>query len=176
MSDDEYLYFDDYDYFHDDDDDDDDDDIDLDSYYDEDLDDNCLYMSGMVDPDDECFSPSNKVKDGSNQDENDRKAIYRELSIQDPRELLKSPNSLIDICSLKIALTFPFAYIEDRNPPVPENIQLKVIKNSFPRSMEKIKRYCVLTNGSSTEFERAIRIVKNVKDLKQIGKWSLSEI
>ena len=165
MSDDEYCFFDYDDYYSPEEDEDDDD------FYDEDLDDHCIYMSGCYNDEDmdHIYRSADKPRD-SNLDLDERKQIYKELSLQDPDELLKTPMSLIDICSKKVALKFPFAYIEDRTPPIPENIQLKIIKYSFPQSMENIKRYCVLNNGSSSEFERAIRLVKSVKDLTQIGR------
>lgn len=171
MSDHEYCFFDDDygDYYsHDDDDEDDDDD----DFYDEDLDDDrCIYLSGYHDDDDmDGIYLGEKPSSKLSSEQSERKTIYKELSLQDPDELLKNPPSLIDICARKVALNFPFAYVEDRTPPIPENVQLKIIRHSFPQSMEKIKRYCVLNNGSSTEFERAIRTLKNVKDLMQIGR------
>lgn len=96
--------------------------------------------------------------------------IYRDLDVPNPDHLPKNPLPLIDICAKKVALSFPFAYIEGQDPPVAENAQLKIIQYSFPQEMEKIKRYCTLNNGSSSEFDKAIKSLKFVKDLSQIGE------
>jgi hypothetical protein len=154
--DDDYFFFED-DYYTDSDNDwyDDDDDVDFDDYA----------MCGMGDSDHMDYE-SYRVPE-----QNDQQAIYKELNIPNPNNSPKTPLPLLDICASKIALTFPFAYIENRYPPIPENVQLKVISCSFPQHMEKIKRYCSLNNGSSTEFDKAIKFVKSVKDLTQIGEY-----
>lgn len=155
--DDDYYFFEDNYYTDSDHWYDEDDDVDLD------LDDYAVY--GMADSDHMDYEPYRSPE------QNDQLTIYKELNIPNPNNMPKNPLPLIDICAYKIALNFPFAFIEDRYPPIPENVQLKVISYSFPQDMEKIKRYCSLNNGSSSEFEKAIKIVKSVKDLTQIGEY-----
>ncbi|XP_028406963.1 uncharacterized protein LOC114529377 isoform X2 [Dendronephthya gigantea] len=121
-------------------------------------------MYGMGDSDHMDYEPTRLP-----QELTDQQAVYKELGISNPNNDPKNPLPLLDICASKIALNFPFAYIEDRHPPVPENVQLKVISYSFPQDMQKIKRYCSLNNGSSGEFDKAIKNLKSVKDLTQIG-------
>ena len=157
ISDDDDYFF-EHDYYYTDSDHDwyddyDDDDIDIEDYA----------MCGMADHMD--YEPYRKPE------QSDRQTIYKELNIPNPDNLPKNPLPLLDICASKIALNFAFAYVEDRNPPIPENVQLKIISYSFPQNMEKIKRYCSLNNGSSCEFDKAVNIVKSVKDLTQIGKY-----
>jgi hypothetical protein len=153
--DDYYFFEDDYNYTDSDRDwYDDDDDIDFDDYD----------ICGMADSDHmdyESYRPAEPTE---------QQAIHRELNIPNPDNSPKNALPLLDICARKIALNFPFAYTENRNPPIPEDVQLKIISWSFPQEMEKIKRYCSLNNGSSTEFDKAVKIVKSVKDLTQIGE------
>ena len=156
MSDDDDYYFFEDDYYTESDHDwydDDDDDIDFDDYG----------ICGMGDTDlmdYESYQPKER---------DEQQVIYDALNMPYPDNTSKNALPLLDICASKIALNFPFAYIEDRNPPIPENVQLKIISASFPQNMEKIKRYCSLNNGSSTEFDKGVKMVKSVKDLTQIG-------
>ncbi len=161
MSDDDDYYFFEDDYNTDSERDwyDDDDDIDFDDYA----------MCGMGDSDHMDYEP---YRSTGSTEQSDQQTICKELNIPDPDGAPKNPLALLDICASKVALTFPFAYVEDRDPPIPENVQLKIISSSFPQDMEKIKRYCSLNNGTSTEFNKAIKIVKSVKDLTQIGKYN----
>ena len=108
------------------------------------------------------------------QEQSEQQLICKELNIQNPDDLPKNPLTLLDICASKIALNFPFAFIENRHPPIPENVQLRIISFSFPQHMEKIKQYCSLSNGSSGEFDKAIKILKTVTDLTQIGRCKLN--
>ena len=61
--------------------------------------------------------------------------------------------------------------MEDYQPPIPEEIQLKVAYWSFPRREDDIQLYCCLAHASIEEFQKAELILKlkNVKDVLQIG-------
>ena len=124
----------------------------------------CDEYDGICDSDDMDYEPYRL------QNRSDQQEIDVVLSMTKQNDECKSPLSLMDMCATNIALNFPFAYIEDRVPPIPENVQLKIINYSFPQDVEKIKRYCLLVNGSSSEYDKAIQLIKSVKDLSQIGE------
>ena len=79
--------------------------------------------------------------------------------------------SLVDSCSRFIAVSFPFAYLEHRCPPIPDELQMKVIKFSFPEDKEMIRKYAEFSR-SNVDFSYASTLHKNgsVKDLNQIGR------
>ena len=78
--------------------------------------------------------------------------------------------SLQDSCCRFIALKFPFAYVEHRSPPIPDELQLKIIGFSFPEDEEMIRKYAEFSR-SSVDFNSAKRMLENgnVNDLNQIG-------
>lgn len=79
--------------------------------------------------------------------------------------------SLVDICSRFIALNFPFAYIEGRYPPVPDELQIKIISFSFPEDEDLIKKYAKFSRKSvDFEYPRQLCSKGAVKNLRQIGK------
>ena len=79
--------------------------------------------------------------------------------------------SLVDIVSRFVALKFPFAYIEHRNPPVPEELQLKVIWFSFPDNEAVVRKHAEF---SGHDFKHDRLENECVKNLRQIGGWDLS--
>ena len=89
-------------------------------------------------------------------------------------ENLSAPNyqvfSLQDLCCRFIALKFPFAFVEHRSPPIPDQLQLKIIEFSFPEDEEMIRKYAEFSR-SNVDFCSAKRMLENgnVKDLNQIG-------
>ena len=84
--------------------------------------------------------------------------------------------SLQDLCCRFIALKFPFAFVEHRSPPIPDELQLKIIEFSFPEGEEMIRKYAEFSR-SSVDFCSAKRLLENgnVKDLNQIGKAQLQD-
>lgn len=85
-------------------------------------------------------------------------------------KLLQVP-SLVDISSRLLALRFPFAYIEHRNPPVPDELQLKIISFSFPDNEDIIHRYAEFGRSSADITHQQFRCTTgHVKDMTQIGK------
>ena len=137
------------------------DDSDVDEYFDDD--DYCGYSSG------ENYSSlmlaarraralAEGSDDASTAAENISPAIYQVRSLQDS-------------CCRFIALKFPFAYVEHRSPPIPDELQLKIIGFSFPEDEEMIRKYAEFSR-SSVDFCSAKRMLDNgnVNDLNQIGR------
>ena len=89
----------------------------------------------------------------------------------EPSALIFQVPSLVDISSRFVALKFPFAYIEHRNPPVPDELQLKVISFSFPDNEEIVRKYAEFSRNS-VDVEYASGLCKTgcVKDITQIGR------
>lgn len=79
-------------------------------------------------------------------------------------------SSLQDLCCRFISRRFPFAFIEHRSPPIPDQLQLKIIQFSFPEDEDMIRKYAEFSR-SSVDFSAARRLVENgtVKDVNQIG-------
>ena len=77
--------------------------------------------------------------------------------------------SLVDLSSRFVALNFPFAYIEHREPPVPEELQLKIISFAFPDNKQTVMKFVTFSreDASLRTVERSSR---QVKELHQIGK------
>ena len=86
-------------------------------------------------------------------------------------------SSLKDLCCRFIALKFPFAFVEHRSPPIPDELQLKIIEFSFPEDEEMIRKYAEFSR-SSVDFSSAKRLLENgnVKDLNQIGGFLTSGV
>ena len=80
-------------------------------------------------------------------------------------------SSLQDLCCRFISRRFPFAFIEHRSPPIPDQLQLKIILFSFPEDEDMIRKYAEFSR-SSVDFSAARRLVENgtVKDVNQIGR------
>ena len=94
--------------------------------------------------------------------------------IRKPATLSQVP-SLVDISSRLLALRFPFAYIEHRNPPVPDELQLKIISFSFPDNEDIIQRYAEFSGSSVDNRPRFRCATGHVKDMTQIGKLGILE-
>ena len=77
--------------------------------------------------------------------------------------------SLVDISSRLMALSFPFAYVEHRNPPVPDELQLKIISFSFPDKEEIVEKWAQFSQVSISEPQQ-LCASGCVKDLTQIGR------
>ena len=79
--------------------------------------------------------------------------------------------SLVDICSRFIALRFPFGYIEGRYPPVPDEVQLKIISYSFPENETLVKKYAEFSrSGVDFVYPRNLCSRGAVTNMCQIGK------
>lgn len=78
---------------------------------------------------------------------------------------------LQDLCCRFIARRFPFAFIEHRSPPIPDELQLKIIQFSFPEDEKMIQKYAEFSR-SSVDYCSAKRMLENgnVKDMNQIGR------
>ena len=86
--------------------------------------------------------------------------------------------SLVDISSRLVALNFPFAYVEQessgipRNPPVPDELQLKIISFSFPDKEEIIEKWAKFSQGpvDISIPQQLCASGCTVRDLTQIGR------
>lgn len=76
---------------------------------------------------------------------------------------------LQDLCCRFIARRFPFAFIEHRSPPIPDELQLKIIQFSFPEDEKMIQKYAEFSR-SGVDYCSAKRMLGNVKDMNQIGR------
>ena len=83
--------------------------------------------------------------------------VYRLLSLQ-------------DLCCRVIALELPFAYVEHRSPPIPDELQLKIIGFSFPEDEQMIMKYAQFSSRSSVDVSSAKSVLGNVQNLNQIGR------
>lgn len=84
-------------------------------------------------------------------------------------------SSLVNICAQYLALNFPFAYLQDRFPPIPDDLQLTVIMFSFPDSEEKIRKYAEFSrSGADINYPSKLCNAGKVKDMMQIGKHACS--
>lgn len=92
-----------------------------------------------------------------------------------PTEIVCTPSykvtSLQDSCCRFIARRFPFAFIEHRSPPIPDELQLKIIQFSFPEDEDMIRKYAEFSR-SSVDYYSAKRMLENghVEDMNQIGR------
>lgn len=86
-----------------------------------------------------------------------------------PPQTFEAP-SLQDLCCRFIARKFPFAFVEHRSPPIPDELQLKIIEFSFPDDEEMIRKYAEFSR-TNVDFYSAKRMVENgkVKELNHIG-------
>lgn len=91
------------------------------------------------------------------------------LSVEVAPQIYEVP-SLQDLCCRFIALKFPFAFVEHRSPPIPDELQLKIIEFSFPDDEDMIRKYAEFSR-SSVDFYSAKTMLDSgkVKDLNQIG-------
>ena len=80
-------------------------------------------------------------------------------------------SSLQDLCCRFIARRFPFAFVEHRSPPIPDELQLKIIQFSFPEDEKMIQKYAEFSR-SNVDYCSAKRMLENgnVKDMNQIGR------
>ena len=83
--------------------------------------------------------------------------------------------SLQDLCCRVIALRFPFAYVEHRSPPIPDELQLKIIGFSFPEDEQMIIKYAQFSSHS-VDINSAKSTLGNVKNLNQIGRCDLAMV
>lgn len=79
--------------------------------------------------------------------------------------------NLVELAAREVACHIPFEVVENNDPPVPEELQLRIAYWSFPENEEDIRLYSCLANGSADEFQRGENLLKArcVKDLLQIG-------
>jgi len=80
------------------------------------------------------------------------------------------PN-LVELCARYVASNVPFELVECFEQPVPEDLQLKITRASFPEHIENIRLYSCLANGSVDEYLRGEQLYHNkcVKKVMQIG-------
>ena len=138
------------------------DDSDDDIYYDDE--DYCGYSSG------EDYSVVMSRRPRPQTEGSDETTTTEDVSIRAYRV-----SSLQELCCRFIALKFPFAFVEHRSPPIPDELQLKIIEFSFPEDEEMIRKYAEFSR-SSVDFSSAKRMLENgnVKDLNQIGGFLTS--
>ena len=85
-------------------------------------------------------------------------------------EKLTTAKSLVDICSRFVAHNFPFEFVEHREPPVAEELQLKIIHFSFPDNHETVLKFAKFSKCYCS-LEDAKSLSRTVTDLHQIGKF-----
>jgi len=70
-----------------------------------------------------------------------------------------------------VASHVPFELVECFEQPVPEDLQLKITRASFPDHVENIRLYSCLANGSVDEYLRGEQLYQNkcVRKVMQIG-------
>ena len=97
--------------------------------------------------------------------------------------MMKSVESLLDICAKIVAEHIPFQRIEERYSRIPEPVQRRVIYWSFPRSESDIRMYSTFSSlgsvgslGSdhqSLPFYKGLKLVQagNVQTVLQVGKY-----
>ncbi|RNA04314.1 zinc finger SWIM domain-containing 8-like [Brachionus plicatilis] len=78
---------------------------------------------------------------------------------------------LVDLCANYVASSIPFELVETYKQPVPEYLQLKITKASFPETIDNIRLYSCLANGNADEYMKGEQMyrAKCVRKLLQIG-------
>lgn len=87
------------------------------------------------------------------------------------KNTLGNVETLIEICSKLVAISFSIETVEESYPNLPEQIQLRIAFWSFPRNDDNIRLYSCLANGSSEEFSRGEQLYRSkaVVEPLQIG-------
>ena len=82
-----------------------------------------------------------------------------------------SMENLVDMCAKYVAENIPYELVESYGQPVPEPVQLKIIRLSFPDKIENIRLYSCLANGNVDEYLRGEQLYHNkcIKKIIQIG-------
>ncbi|XP_017485788.1 PREDICTED: zinc finger SWIM domain-containing protein 8-like, partial [Rhagoletis zephyria] len=80
-------------------------------------------------------------------------------------------SSLTELSSRVVATYIPFEVVQRYQPPVPEQLQLRIAFWSFPDNEEDIRLYSCLANGSADEFQKGENFYRSrtVQNLLQIG-------
>ena len=67
--------------------------------------------------------------------------------------------------------------IEHRSPPIPDELQLKIIGFSFPEDEQMMMKYAQFSRGGvDVSLNTARSVVGNVKNLNQIGRYDLTMV
>ena len=123
---------------------------------------------------------ANIGRSGSRLSKQERGKTWKHLRViegSEPTPPFQVP-SLVDISSRLVALNFPFAYVEQessgipRNPPVPDELQLKIISFSFPDKEEIIEKWAKFSQGP-VDISKPQQLCASgctVRDLTQIGR------
>lgn len=82
-------------------------------------------------------------------------------------------SSLTELSSRVVATYIPFEVVQRYQPPVPEQLQLRIAFWSFPDNEEDIRLYSCLANGSADEFQKGENFYRSrtVQNLLQIGEF-----
>ncbi|CAF0728702.1 unnamed protein product [Brachionus calyciflorus] len=80
-------------------------------------------------------------------------------------------DKLVDLCAKYVATNIPFELVETYREPIPEYLQLKITKASFPDDIENIRLYSCLANGNADEYMKGEQLYRSkcVRKLLQIG-------
>jgi len=121
-------------------------------------------------------------EDDDNEEDDEDDFIAKKKSKDSHRDETEAPvfqqtKSLVDICCKYLAVNFPFSYLQDRYPPIPDDLQLKVISSSFPDNEDQLKRYAEFSERHP-DFHYASKLCEkgSVTDLVQIGKTLYNSI
>lgn len=80
-------------------------------------------------------------------------------------------DKLVDLCANYVAGNIAFELVETYKQPVPEYLQLKITKASFPDAIDNIRLYSCLANGNADEYMKGEQMyrAKCVRKILQIG-------
>ena len=92
-------------------------------------------------------------------------------------KVVRSPNSLLDLCARQVAARIPFQRIEERYDRIPEPVQERIIYWSFPRNERDICMYSSQAKVSAVQymmspFYKGVKLLENgcVGEVLQVGK------
>jgi hypothetical protein len=80
-------------------------------------------------------------------------------------------DKLVVLCAKYVAAHVPFELVESHREPVPEDLQLQIAYHSFPDTVDSIRMYSCLANGTADEYIRGEQLFQNrcVRRIIQIG-------
>ena len=130
------------------------------------LNNNLFYSSGLPLP--LIGFPSNSANANSSSSGTSRR---QPATASTRRATTTTVNKLVDICAEYVAVTLPFQLVEEFREPVPEELQLKIARASFPDHVDNIRLYSCLANGNTDEYARGEQLYHAhcVHNLMQIG-------
>ena len=102
-------------------------------------------------------------------DSDDECSANPSLTVAQDQTHQRNVPSLVDLSSRFVALNFPIAYIKHREPPVPKELQLKIISFAFPDNKETVMKFAKFSREDAS-LRTVDCLSRQVKELLQIGK------